>query len=58
MAAGWCRWPKGGQVSRQLALAAEANELLGFHLRHFKQTDQHAEVVPACKYGQGGDGLR
>jgi len=45
------------QVSRQFVFAAKAEPLLGFHLRHLEQTDQHAELVTPRHPCEVGDGL-
>jgi hypothetical protein len=43
---------------RQIAFAAQPDALFGFHLRHFEQTDQHAELVTPRDPSQLGGGLR
>ena len=44
--------------SRQPALAAKPDALLGFQLRHLEQSDQHAELVAPRQSGQFGNRFR
>lgn len=52
-----CRRISELTASRQLVFAPKSQPLLGFHLRHLEQTDQHAEFVAPRHPRQFGDRL-